>query len=266
MKENRIRRLLDNGLPSVATRVESTWPTIIEVIGATGKYDYVEFVGEYAPYSLADFEHMARAAELHGMGTMIKVDFQNRAYVAQKALSFGFQSVLLTDHKTPDEVRESLRVLKPDCPEDCGRFGYPNSRWSGYQPYGSQKEYARMLRGAVIAVMIEKQEAMDNIDEICAIPGVDMVQFGPSDYSLSRGWDMADHRDELMQTENRMIEAARKGQVHPRCEIYSVDDAKRYADLGVRHFCIGDEMKILHTYWSQAGAGMRALLESTEPA
>ena len=56
MKENRLRYLLDNNLPSVATRIESTWPTMVEIVGSTGKYDYIEFVAEYAPYSLVDFD------------------------------------------------------------------------------------------------------------------------------------------------------------------------------------------------------------------
>lgn len=30
---------------------------------------------------------------------------------------------------------------------------------------------------------------LDNLEEICEIPGVDMVQFGPSDYSMSLGWN-----------------------------------------------------------------------------
>ena len=123
MKENRLRYLLDNNLPSVATRIESTWPTMVEIVGSTGKYDYIEFVAEYAPYSLVDFENICRATELYNMASMIKVDFQNRAYVAQKAMASGFQAVLLVYHKTPDEVRDSLHVLKPDRPQDMGRFG-----------------------------------------------------------------------------------------------------------------------------------------------
>ena len=46
-------------------------------------------------------------------------------------------------------------------------------------------DYAAMNGSLVKAFMIEKKEAMDNIEEICSIPGVDMVQFGPSDYCIS---------------------------------------------------------------------------------
>ena len=52
MRPNKFRELLAAGKPSVGTRVHSTWPSIVEVIGHTGKFDYVEFVAEYAPYDL----------------------------------------------------------------------------------------------------------------------------------------------------------------------------------------------------------------------
>ena len=139
------------------------------------------------------------------MSTMIKLDFQNRAYVAQKAMASGFQAILFTDHKTAEEVRESIYWTMPDTPEHLGRFGYPNRRWIGYKPGGPQMEYAAMVRNTVRAFMIEKKEAMDNIEEICSVPGVDLVQFGPSDYSMSRGWNSSEHVAEFKAAEREMI-------------------------------------------------------------
>lgn len=262
MHENKMRTILDKGLPSVATRIWSTWPTIIEAAASTGNFDYIEFVAEYAPYNLSDFENMARAAELHGISTMIKVDFQNRYYVAQKALASGFQSILFTDHKTPDEVRETLRMVSADCPQDGGRFGCPTARWIGYYPIKNQVAYADMVRKSVKAFMIEKKEAMDNIEEICSIPGVDMVQFGPFDYCLSRGWNIADHREEVREAEEEMIRVALKHGVQPRCEFDTIERAEYYKSLGVRHFCVGDEMRNLQAYWNGTCGDVKKLADS----
>ena len=119
---------------------------------------------------------------------MIKVDFQNRAYVAQKAMASGFQALLLTDHKTPEEVRETMYVIRPDTPEDGGRWLSQPPAGSAISLILSQMDYAAMVRNTVAAFMVEKKECLDNLEEICEIPGVDMVQFGPSDYSMSLGW------------------------------------------------------------------------------
>ncbi len=260
MKENRLRRLLANGLPSIGTRIESTWPVITELVASTGHFDYVEFVAEYAPFSQYDLENIARAAELNNMSCMIKLDFQNRAYVAQKAMASGFQAILFTDHKTAAEVRESIWVVRPDTPEDQGRFGYPNRRWIGYRPSSPQMDYAAMVRETVMVFMIEKREAIENIEEICSVQGVDMVQFGPSDYAMSRGWNSGEHVAEFKAVEREMIKVALAHGVQPRCEINSPDDARYYIDLGVRHFCLGDELRTNMVYWTKQGGALRSIV------
>ncbi len=106
MKENKIRQMLRDGKVTTSTRVWSTWPFYTEAIGETGNFSYVEFVGEYAPFTQLDLENICRAAELHDMGSMMKVDFQGRKYIAQKAVAAGFQAILFADHHTADEVRD----------------------------------------------------------------------------------------------------------------------------------------------------------------
>ena len=90
MQPNRIREKLNAGEPTLATHVHTTWPGMIEVIGLTGIYDYVEFVAEYAPFDLHDLENFCRAAELHNLSTMIKVDQAPRSFLAQRAIGAGF--------------------------------------------------------------------------------------------------------------------------------------------------------------------------------
>ncbi len=257
MKENKLRQLLNENKPTLSTRLWSSWPFYTEVVGDCGHYDYIEFAAEYAPFSQYDLENIARAAELYNMGSMIKVDFQNRGYVAQKAIASGFQAILFTDHRTPDQFRESIRLVKPETPEDQGLFGYPNRRFIGTQNHISQMDHARRLRDIVCCFMIEKAEAMAHIDEICAIPGVDMVQFGPSDYSMSLGKNRQEYLKEWQAAERQMIEVAMKHGVQPRCEIRHFEQAQYYVDLGVRHFSHGDQLGTLKEFWHGEGKSMR---------
>ena len=261
MKENKIRALLKNGAPTTSTRIWSVWPYYTEIIGGTGNFDYMEFVAEYAPFTHADLENLARAAELMNMGSMIKVDFQNRGYVAQKAVVSGFQAINFADYHTADEVRESVNMLKPDC-LGKGRFGYPNRRYIGAMPQINQIDHAERLDDVVLCFMIEKGEAMDNIEEICSVPGVDMVQFGPSDYSMSLGHNRADYMEECKAAERKMIETALRHGVQPRCEIGTPEAAEYYISLGVRHFSLGDQLKVLLQFWQDEGKKMRGMADA----
>ena len=80
MRPNKLRELLKAGQPTLATHIHTTWPSVVEAIGCTGLYDYVEFVGEYGPYDLHDLDNLCRAAEVHNMSMMIKVDQEPRGF------------------------------------------------------------------------------------------------------------------------------------------------------------------------------------------
>lgn len=263
MPVNRLREILNNNGTSIATRISSRWGLITELAGYGQCYDYIEYLAEYAPLQTEDYENLSRACELHNMGSILKVDFQNRFWTAQKALAAGMQGILFTDCKTPAEIEECIYMTMPDTPEYGGRFGYPSYRWIGYHPNQSQMDYAKMVADCVRLFMIEKKEAVDHIEEICRIPGVDMIQFGPSDYSMSCGKNAAapDWIDCRKEAERHCIRVALEHGVQPRCEIESVQDAQYYMDLGVKHFCLGDQVKILRNWWTENGNALKALVK-----
>ena len=261
MRENRIRRLIAENGTTLGTRIESPQPYFTELIGASGQFDYIELVAEYTALAQADLENIARAAELYDMGSMIKVDFQNRGFMAQKAAASGFQAIMFTDHKDAEEVKESVYLMKSDSPAGGGRFGYPNRRFIGCQPYLPQMEHAKRVDDIVLVFMIEKKEAVDHLEEICSVPGVDMLQFGPSDYSMSLGWNAAEHKEETAAVHKYMIETALAHGVRPRVEIFGEpEDALPYIEMGVRDFCFGDQIGTMRKFLNGPSVKMRGLM------
>ena len=73
-------------------------PTIIELIGHSGMFDYVEFVAEYGPYDLHSLENLGRAIDLFpGFSGMIKVEQEPRTFITVRALGSGIQNLLFAD-------------------------------------------------------------------------------------------------------------------------------------------------------------------------
>jgi 4-hydroxy-2-oxoheptanedioate aldolase len=97
--------------------------------------------------------------------------------------------------------------------------------------------------------------------EILALPGIDMIQWGPVDYAMSIGQPGARNTPEIKAVERRVIETALKMNIPPRAEIASADEAKYYLDLGVRHFCIGTDITILFNWWKTQGETLRKSLD-----
>jgi 4-hydroxy-2-oxoheptanedioate aldolase len=260
MRRNKLRDMLNNGQPTIGTHIHSTWPAVIEAVGHTGVYDYIEFVAEYGPYDLHDLDNMCRAAELYDLGCMIKVDRANRAYVAQRAVGSGFQSVLFSDVASVEDAQACINSVRPDTPEDRGEFGAVMRRMS-YMGYGGGPDYVQALRDIVVVLMIEKKSAVDQLEAILALDGVDMIQWGGTDYSMNVGQAGGRGNPEMMAVERHVFETALKMGVPPRAEIGSVADAKRFLDMGVRHFNIGTDLAILYSWWKENGAGLRQAIE-----
>ncbi|MEM7028904.1 MAG: aldolase/citrate lyase family protein [Chloroflexota bacterium] len=260
IRRNKLRELLNADQPSLGTHVHSTWPSVMEALGHTGLYDYVEFVAEYGPFDLHDFDNMCRAIELFDMGSMVKVDQEPRGFLAQRAIGSGFQSVLFADCRTADEVRECVAICRADTPEDKGTYGVGTRRFA-YMGYGGSPDYVQALRDVVVVIMIEKKTAVEQLEEILEIDGVDMIQWGGSDYSMSIGRPGEYSHPDVDNTRKHVFETAVKMGVPPRAEIGHPDQAREYLDMGVKHFSIGTDISILYSWWRQNGEDMRKVME-----
>ncbi len=263
MKTNKLRELLDAGKPTIGTHMVTTSPQIVEIIGHSGALDYIELCGEYASWGLADLENFARAVELFPhMSSMMKIDQEPRIFITTRSLGCGIQNILFADIHSAAEVKECIRAVKPETPQDGGLHGCSMRRNVSYLLECGNEAWAKAQREVVIAFMIEKKSAMENLEEILSVKGVDMVQFGPCDYSISIGKPGQEGSSEMKKIEQAMIELALKKGVHPRAEIDSFEEAKKYIDMGVRHFCIGADLGIIYQWCQQNREGMRKLLAS----
>ena len=159
-------------------------------------------------------------------------------------------------------MRECVRIVRPETPEDRGTYGVATRRFT-YIGYGGGKEYVQALRDVVVTIMIEKPGTVDTLAEVLAVEGVDMVQWGGSDYSMGIGRAGERYSPELRAVERRVFETAIKMGVPPRAEINTSDQAKYFLDMGVRHFCIGTDINILHQWWKAQGDDLRKALEGS---
>ena len=265
MRQNRLRELLNAGKPSIGTHILSTWPTLVELIGQAGNYDYVEFTAEYAPFDMHDLDNLGRALELKDLGGMIKLEQTMWTHQAMRAIGSGFQSILFADVRTVADARACVAAVRAETPGSGGRMGVGMRRDVGTVREGGSLAYVESLDEVVIAIMVEKRECVEDLDAILSVKGIDMVQFGGSDYSMSLGLTGQRNHPDVKKAERKTIETALKKGLHPRVELADITQAAPYLEMGVKHFCIGWDVSILHSWWRTNGEGMRALLAGTAP-
>jgi 4-hydroxy-2-oxoheptanedioate aldolase len=207
-------------------------------------------------------DNFGRTIELFpDMSAMMKVEEQTRGFIATRAIDAGIQNVLFTDCRNADEVRDCVRCVRAETPGSKGVHGYGMRRSTGYG-YGSRvEEWTKAMDEVVIAIMIEKRGAIENLEDILDVEGVDMVQFGPVDYSISIGKPGQAQDPEVQSAHKYMIETALGKGIAPRVEIGSFEQARPYIDMGVRHFCIGWDTSILAEWCRAQAAGITGLLK-----
>jgi len=259
MKKNKLRELLNAGKPSVGIHMMCNSLDLVEAIGLSDAFDYIEFCGEYATWTIPDLDNFARTVELFpNMSSMMKVEAETRTHIAARSVDCGIQNLLFADCHSLEDVKECLNVVKPDM-SDGGKHGNELRRNTGYFLESGSPEWIQSLKDVVVALMIEKKPIMEHLEEILSLDRVDMLQFGPGDFQLSLGKPRA-ARDEAMKAQRDMIELALKKGKHPRVEIGSFEQAKEYIDMGVRHFCVGTDLSIIYQWSKKNGEEMRKLL------
>jgi 4-hydroxy-2-oxoheptanedioate aldolase len=248
MRRNRLRELLDAGKPTLGTHLHISWPSIVELVGHSRMFDYIEFVAEYAPYDLYALENIGRAIDLFDhMSGMMKIEQDPRTYLTIRAIGSGIQNVLFADPRSVEDVEAGVRAVGM-------------RRDVGFVLECGTPAFVKSLDEAVIAVMIEKASAVENLEAVLSVKGIDMVQFGPADYSMSIGLPGQFKHPKVKEAERHVIETSLKLGLHPRAEIGHPDQAKEYLDMGVKHFCIGSDVAILYEWFKRNGKEMGSLV------
>jgi len=257
MRKNRLRELIAAGQPTLGTHVLSIWPTLVELVGHTGQYDYVEFCAEYAPFDLHDLDNLGRALELANLVGMIKIEQTQYTHQAMRAIGSGFQSVLFADVRTVADAVTAVRAVRAESPTTRGLLGVGMRRDVGGVGEVGTLAYVKALEDVVVTIMVEKRECVEDLDAILSTKGIDMVQFGPADYAMSIGVAGQWTHPDVVKAERLTIETAFKKGIHPRVEIGEPAEAARYIEMGVKHFCMGWDVSILHGWWRANGEQMR---------
>jgi 4-hydroxy-2-oxoheptanedioate aldolase len=261
MRRNRLRELLNAGQPTLGTHLHISWPSIVELVGHSRMFDYVEFVGEYAPYDLYALENIGRAIDLFDhMSGMMKIEQEPRTYLTIRSIGSGIQNVLFADPRTVADVEACVKAVRSESPHCQGLHGVGMRRDVGFLLEAGTPAFVQALDDVVIGLMIEKASIVENLDAALSVKGIDMVQFGPADYSMSIGLPGQFKHPRVKEAERYVIETALKKGLHPRAEISHPEQAKEYLDLGVKHFCIGSDVTILYEWFQRSGKEMGGLI------
>ena len=181
--ENRCKRKMLAGEPALGAWLSMGSPIAAEIVAGAG-YDAVIVDHEHGPGDLLNAIGLFQAAAPYGPTPMMRVPWNDMVYI-KRALDIGVMGVVVPYVQNAAEAKAAVAACR-----------YPTGGVRGVAPHAARcsgwgartGEYlAAMPQELLVACQIETEEAIDNIEEIAAVEGVDMLFLGPSDVSASIG-------------------------------------------------------------------------------
>jgi len=112
---------------------------------------------------------------------------------------------------------------------------------------------------------LKKKDAVINLEEILSQDGIDMIQFGPGDYSMSLGIPGEGSHPKVKEAEIEAIKMAIKKGIRPRVELdfsvkYCLKSIKEYIQMGVIDFHLPSDLNIIFDWAKENGNELRKML------
>lgn len=153
-------------------------------ISAHAGFDWLLFDGEHAPNDMAMLRDQLRAAE-RGTAHPIARTVAGEDWMLKQVLDIGFQTVLVPMVETAEQAQAIVRACLY-APEGGRGVGAALARASNF---GRRSDYLASANDEIcILIQVESRRALDNLDQILAVPGVDGVFIGPADLSADMGY------------------------------------------------------------------------------
>ena len=177
MRENRAKRKLQNG--EVVTVVSGHQnPDMIDYLGSLG-LDGVWLEGEHGPLSWDEIGDMSRACDLWGMTSVTRVNSHDPGQIMRN-FDRGSQGVVVPHVSTRDAAAGVVQAAKYAPIGQRGMYG-------GRQSYGAPDYFQKANDETLVIILIEEQQALENLADILTIDHIDIFFVAPSDLAQTMG-------------------------------------------------------------------------------
>jgi 4-hydroxy-2-oxoheptanedioate aldolase len=246
------KKQLRAGTPKLGIFLNAHSPTVAEQLSYSG-YDWLLVDSQHGPMGYEKLSAMLSGISNGGAKSLVRVGSYSDRPGIQQSLDLGADGILVPYINSADEARAAVT---------CARYPTAGTR-SVYFPQRSMNRegllgYAGGANSNVIvALQVETADCVKNIDEIAAVPGVDILFLGQNDLCMSMGlyekyeFPHMYTSPELGAATEKLIAAARKNNVILGLFLFGTSRVGEFLDKGFSFISIGND---LHHVLTQTAA------------
>ncbi len=239
LPQNSFKRALKAGRPQIGLWSSLSSNYSVEVIAGAG-FDWILLDTEHSPNDLENLLTQLQAAAPYPTHPVVRVPWNDMVTI-KRFLDIGAQSLLIPYVSTADEARAAVAHTRYPPGGVRGVAGTTRAT-----RFGRIKDYAQRAHQEIcVLVQVETQAALDSIEAICAIDGVDGVFIGPADLHASLGYPGEIANAKVKPLIDQAVRRIRKAGKAPGILTPSEADARHWLECGALFVAVGADVGIL---------------------
>ncbi|UZH03776.1 2-dehydro-3-deoxyglucarate aldolase [Pantoea anthophila] len=238
---NGFRRRLLAGETLIGSWCALASPISTEILGLAG-FDWLVLDGEHAPNDITTFVPQLMALKGSHSAPVVRPPC-NEPVIIKRLLDIGFNNFLVPFVETEEEARRAVASTRYP---PTGIRGVSVSHRSNM--YGTLPDYNQSINDNItVLVQIETRQAVDHIDAIAAVDGVDGIFVGPGDLSAALGYLGQPAHPEVLDVIKHIFDRARAAG-KPAGILAPVEaDARRYLEWGATFVAVGSDLGVFRS-------------------
>lgn len=204
-------------------------PAIVEICGFSG-FDFIILDMEHGPNGIYELQNLIRASLASSILPIVRVT--EVGVDISKALDIGAAGVQIPQITTAKEAEEAIKYGKyfPHGERGVCRF----VRAANYSSKDRFK-YFKDANDTLVILQLEGQEAINNIDEILNVEGIDIIFIGPYDLSQSLGVAGQISHPKVEEKMKEIVNRCKENHILVGTFTDTIEQANKWRDLGVKY-------------------------------
>ncbi|TLU66914.1 aldolase [Thalassotalea litorea] len=226
---------LANKEPLLGTFIKTPHPHITEVLAQSG-FATLCLDAEHAPFDRKDLDACILAAKANRQHVIVRIPSDHHDTILN-ALDLGADGVVIPHVKTAQQLS---RVIE-QCYYGPGGRGYAGStRMAGYTTRGIEKNLEHNKNHTSVIAQIEDLEALDNLDAICQVSGLDCLFIGRMDLTVALG-ETDPNSENVKKIVNQIVATANRHGVTTGMFISNLEELESWLNEKVSLFLLGSD-------------------------
>lgn len=258
MQVNRTKAALREGKTVVGPIISEARSVGTVKLMAQAGFDFLFFDMEHAMFDWETILTLVQTSLLCDITPLVRVTDLAYPFVA-RALDSGAQGIIIPRVETREQVEAAVSFAKYP---PLGRRGAGGDARYAYARLHPGTAIERANAETMLVVQVESRKGVEAIDEIAAVPGVDVVLIGPQDLSISLGVPGQSSHPDFVAAVSRVIEACQRHGIAAGQVEREASALQRWHELGARFLCCNTDANMLFQAAQRDIATVRGFLES----